>query len=201
MSKPRMQRRSLIACLGAALLAPQRLLAAPLAYRLVPEATEVRFSFLLSGQPQHGRIPVGAARIRIDPQNLARSQADITLDARRARTGLIFATEALKSPGVLDAARFPEIRFRSTRIRLGPDGRLSGGAQIRGDLTLRGVTRPLALQAALYRRPGTAPDDLRELDVHLSGQLSRAAFGATGYPELVADKVTLAIKARLRRGG
>ncbi|WP_264212844.1 YceI family protein [Leisingera thetidis] len=201
MSPPRIERRTLLACLSAALLAPHRLLAAPLPYRLVPEATEVRFTFLLSGQPQHGRVPVRAARIRIDPQNLSRSQADITLDARRVRTGLIFATEALKSPGMLDTARFPEIRFRSTQVRLGPDGRLSGGAQIRGGLTLRGTTRPLTLQAALYRLPGTAPDELRELDVHLSGRLSRAAFGATGYPELVADRVNLEIKARIRRTG
>ncbi|MEW2911392.1 YceI family protein [Leisingera sp. JC11] len=199
MGKPRMPRRSLLAGLGAALLAPQALLAALLPYHLIPEATEVRFTFLLSGQPQHGRVPVSAARIRIDPQNLARSQADITLDARRARTGLIFATDALKSPGVLDAARFPQIRFRSTRVRLGPDGRLSGGAEITGNLTLRGTTRPITLQAALYRRPGTAPDDLHELDVHLSGQLSRAAFGATGYTDLVADRIALAVRARIRR--
>lgn len=195
----RIQRRRLLATLSAALLAPQALRAAPLPYRLVPEATDVRFTFLLNGQPQQGRLPVRAARIRIDPQNLARSQADITLDARRARTGLIFATEALKSPGILDTARFPDIRFRSTRIRLGPDGRLSGGAQITGDLTLRGTTRPITLQAALYRRPGTAPDDLRDLDVHLSGHLSRAAFGATGYANLVADRVGLAVRARIRQ--
>ncbi|WP_368041141.1 YceI family protein [Leisingera sp. ANG59] len=195
-----MQRRKLLACLSAVLLAPQALRAAPLAYQLVPEATDVRFIFLLGGQPQQGRIPVSQARIRIDPQNLPRSQADITLDARRARTGLILATEALKSPGVLDTARHPQIRFRSTRVRLGPDGRISGGAAIEGELTLRGTTRPLTLQAALYRRPGSAPDELSELDVHLSGQISRAAFGATGYADLVADRVRLAIKARIRRG-
>ncbi|WP_237754604.1 MULTISPECIES: YceI family protein [unclassified Leisingera] len=196
-----MKRRKLLACLSAAMLAPQGLGAAPLAYQLVPEATDVRFTFLLSGQPQHGRIPVAAARILIDPADLARSQADITLDARRASTGLIFATEALKGPGILDTARHPHIRFRSTRVRLGPEGRLSGGSVIKGDLTLRGTTRPITLQAALYRRPGSAPDDLRELDVRLSGQLSRAAFGATGYADLVADRVRLAIKARIRRAG
>lgn len=201
MGNSRTPRRALLAGLGAALLAPQALLAALLPYRLIPEATDVRFTFLLGGQPQHGRVPVSAARIRIDPQNLARSQADITLDARRARTGLVFATEALKGPGLLDTARFPQIRFRSTRVRLGPDGRLSGGAQITGDLTLRGATRPVTLQAALYRRPGTAPDDLRELDVHLSGQISRAAFGASGYADLVADRVSLSVRARIRQAG
>ncbi|WP_261398684.1 YceI family protein [Leisingera daeponensis] len=198
MGRSRMPRRRLLAGLGAALLAPQALLAALLPYRLIHEATDVRFTFLLSGQPQHGRIPVSAARILIDPQNLSRSQAGISLDARRARTGLIFATEALKGPGILHTERFPQIHFRSTRIRLGPDGRLSGGAAVEGDLTLRGTTRPITLQAALYRRPGSAPDDLGELDVHLGGQLSRAAFGATGYSDLVADRISLAIRARIR---
>ncbi|WP_424978154.1 YceI family protein [Leisingera sp. S232] len=199
MASPRMTRRPFLATLAAAILSPQQLLAAPLPYRLVSEATDVRFTFLLSGQPQQGRVPVSAARIRIDLQNLARSQADITLDAQRARTGLIFATEALKSPAVLNTARFPQIRFRSTQVRPGPDGRLSGGAQIAGDLTLRGTTRPLVLQAALYRRPGAATDDLSALDVHLHGQLSRAAYGASGYASLVADHVSLSIKARILR--
>ncbi|KIC13309.1 hypothetical protein RA20_24370 [Leisingera sp. ANG-Vp] len=196
-----MPRRTLLASLAAALLAPQELQAKPIAYRLAPEGTDVRFTFLLNGQPRHGRLPVRAARILINPRNLIRSQADITLNASRARTGLIFATEALKSASVLDTARFPDIRFRSTRIRLGPRGNLSGGAQISGELTLRGTTRPLTLEAALYRLPGTAPADLRELDVHLSGHLSRAAFGATGFADLVADRVSLAIKARLLQAG
>ncbi len=43
-------------------------------------------------------------------------------------------------PKVLDAARFPEIRFRSTRIQ-----RAGQGWEIEGELTLRGQTRPVTV--------------------------------------------------------
>ena len=63
------------------------------------------------------------------------------------------------------------------------------------------MTRPLSLAAALYRPPGTAASDLRRLDIRLSGQISRAAFGATGYANLVGDRVGLQISARLLAAG
>ena len=51
------------------------------------------------------------------------------------------------------------------------------------------------------RPPGTAPDDLSVLTIELSGEMSRTAFGATGYPELVADRVGLDIRAVIRAVG
>lgn len=99
---------------------------------------------------------------------------------------------------MLDAGNHPIVRFRSTRIRLGAKGRISEGARIEGDLTLRGVTRPISLNAVLSRPSGSAPDDLSVLFVDLDGQLSRASFGASGYPDLVADTVELDIHAEIR---
>jgi polyisoprenoid-binding protein YceI len=89
------------------------------------------------------------------------------------------------------------VRFRSTRVRLGARGRISEGAQIEGDLSLRGVTRPIALDATLSRPAGTAPDDLDTLYVDLAGTLDRRDFGATGYPQMVAPEVTLDIRAEI----
>lgn len=43
---------------------------------------------------------------------------------------------------VLDARRFPEIVFRSTRVT-----KQEASAQVEGELTLHGVTRPLAFEA------------------------------------------------------
>jgi polyisoprenoid-binding protein YceI len=43
-------------------------------------------------------------------------------------------------PEFFDAERHPEITFRSTAVRLAADGR----AEVDGELTIRGVTRPVA---------------------------------------------------------
>lgn len=193
-------RRSLTFSLAALLAAPAAQ-AAPRRYVLEAAAARVGFSFVLNGTPVKGEMPVSRADLRIDTADLAASSVDVALDAAGARTGLVFATQAMKGPDVLDTAQHPQVRFVSRRIRLGAGGRISDGATITGDLTLRGVTRQVTLAAALYRLPGSAPQDLEVLDVRLSGQISRASFGAGGYPGLVADPVTLDIRARIRAVG
>lgn len=174
-------------------------LTAPQRYDLVQERSRVAFRFLVSGNSQTGTVPVRSADIRVDTGNLARSTADVTADIRSAKAGLVIVTQALLSPSVLAADSHPIVRYKSTRIILGSAGRISGGARIAGQLTLRGVTRPLELAASLTRPAGTPPDDLSVLTIRLTGKLSRAAFGAVGYPKLVADPVDLDITAEIRR--
>ena len=114
---------------------------------------------------------------------------------------LLFATQALKSTQVLDTANHPFTRFRSTRVRLGPGGRLSDGASLEGDLTLRGITRRIRFEAGLFRPRGSQPDQLDRLEVRLRTTISRAAFKATGYANLVGDSVELDIWAEISAMG
>jgi polyisoprenoid-binding protein YceI len=172
--------------------------AAPTRYQLDTKASRVGFSFVLGGTAQKGTMPVSKAVVLVDPDNLAASRVDISVDVGAVRTPLPFARVALIGPEVLDAARYPTIRFVSTRVTLGADGRLSGGAKITGKLTMRGVTRPVTLDAGLFRAPGSAPDDLSNLSVQLQGQINRSDFGATGFGDLVADSVGLNIVAVIR---
>ena len=180
---------------GAVLLAPAAAQATQRRYGLATSASRVGFVFNLGGSAQKGTMPITSADIRLDPDNLANSAVDVSVSVRNARTGLIFATDALKSPEVLDAGRYPTIHFVSTRVKLGPGGRLSDGASLSGNLTVRDVTRPVTFQASVYRQSGTSADDLDDLQVRLSGAISRSAFGATGYGDLVDDRITLDIRA------
>jgi len=195
-----MDRRNMLRLSLAALASPAlgaQAFAAPTPYRLGPNGATITYLFTLNGGQVKGTVPVSGASLIIDPRNLAASTADVTADVRRARTGLIFATEALKSESVLNAQSFPQARFTSTRVILGPGGRLSGGAAIEGNLTLRGVTRPVRFAADLFRKRGSAPDDLSALDVRLQGSVDRRAFGATGYADIVDDTVGIDIKAEI----
>jgi polyisoprenoid-binding protein YceI len=68
--------------------------------------------------------------------------------------------QTMKSDKVLDVARFPEIRFVSTNI-----APLDGGRyQVRGDLTLHGVTRPVDLPIALANGRYTGSVKLKQTD-------------------------------------
>jgi len=81
--------------------------------------------------------------------------------------------ERLRSPQWLDAARYPEMSFRSTAIELEGTQR----AQVRGELTLHGITRPLTLSITDIDCPEAlaAPGDhCRFLG---RGMLRRSDFG------------------------
>ncbi|WP_170331268.1 YceI family protein [Ruegeria arenilitoris] len=168
-------------------------------YVLVPKGTSVDFTFDLSGLAQSGTMPIHSADIRIDLSDLTNSRVNVTLNAAEARTKLPFARSAMLGEGVLDVANYPIIHFETTKVELGDGGRISRGAKITGDLTLRGVTRPIALQADLYRPPGSASDNLDMLSIRLTGALNRHDFGASGYADLVQDTVGLDIRAEIKK--
>lgn len=172
--------------------------AAPLAYQLEAANSNVGFVYELNNNPTKGQMPVRAATIAIDFDNLANSSVDVTVNASRARAGLIFATEALKAPSVLNTSVHPNIRFVSKRIRL--NGRsINDGAKIDGTLTIRGVTKPVTLNANLFRQTGTSTNDLSRLSFRLTGAVNRSEFGASGYSNLVKDTIKLDIVARIKR--
>lgn len=173
--------------------------AAPVGYDLQPDRSEVGFIYTLNGTDYRGTMPVVSADITIDFQRFSASSVDVTVDVTGARTGLIFVTEALKAASGLDARNHPTIRFQSTAVRANDPRNLSAGGEIEGLLTIRGVTRPLTLTAAVFRQFGTAQGDLSQLSFRIKGTISRSAFGAGGFGDVVADTIALDIAARVIR--
>lgn len=98
-----------------------------------------------------------------------------------------------ESSDFFDIESYPEISFSSTQIVSLDGGRL----RIVGDLTMRGVTREIALEAQLKGTMGNAHDERIELD--LRGELNRRDFGLTWNQReqggvLLANKVTIALE-------
>lgn len=184
-----MYRIALLLCLVAGFAT-----AAPQPYSLNTTRSTVGFTYGFGEALKKGEMPVKSANMQIDLKNVSASHIDVDLDASGARAGFFFATRAMKGPEVLDTARFPTIRFKSTRIT----GSLLK-ATVMGDLTVRGITRPVTLNAALYRQRGTDPDDLDNLTVLLTGAISRSAFGASGFSNYVGDRIGLRIIARIEK--
>lgn len=89
---------------------------------------------------------------------------------------------------VLEAKRFPEIRFRSTRVEGTPKGLL-----IEGELSLHGTTR--RVEALAVESPGSGPEARRwacELSLH------QPDFGIKPYTAaLGALRVQAAVKVRV----
>ncbi|MEO0369936.1 MAG: YceI family protein [Pseudomonadota bacterium] len=168
--------------------------AAPDTYRLDLAQSVVGFTYQFQGSPRQGQMPVKDAVMQLDLDNIAGSQVNVTLNAAQAQAGALFMTSTMKGSKILNTADHPTIKFTSTRI----EGSLRG-AQITGDLTIRGVTRPVTLTAGLYRQQGTTRTDRSRLIVQLLGSISRSAFGANGFPGFVADQIDLNIIAYIER--
>ncbi len=176
---------------GLSLTAP---MAEPQPYDLQTELSDVGFTYRLNADRQRGSMPVQTADIRIDFDRLSRSSVTVTLNAEAAKTGFPFVADALRSRSVLDTANHPTLRFVSTDV-----SGTTANAKLTGNLTIRGVTKPVTLTARLYRQRGQAAGDLSKLTILLSGTVSRSAFGAGGFSEFVQDDIGLNIRARITR--
>lgn len=95
----------------------------------------------------------------------------------------------LQTPDFFDAERYPELRFSARRIALGGDA-----VTIHGELTVKGVTRPVEVTGTL-RPPLTDAYGNERVGLELSTAVDRHAFGVswntplpTGEPAL-ADQV------------
>jgi len=80
--------------------------------------------------------------LEFDPDAPSQSRVEAVIDARGLWSGEPQRDAHLKSADFLDVEHFPEITFRGSEVRLrGPEE-----ATVRGDLTIRGVTRPVELE-------------------------------------------------------
>ncbi|MFW6693614.1 YceI family protein [Streptomyces sp. MAR4 CNX-425] len=102
----------------------------------------------------------------------------------------------VRSTDFLDVDGYPEMKFRSTGIR-----EKDGDYLIDGDLTLRGITRPVTLEAEIGGFAGTGPEGKPVVGFSASTEISRTDFGVTGGAAGagVSDtiKITLDIEAAL----
>jgi polyisoprenoid-binding protein YceI len=173
-------------------------LARPVTYILDAETSLVAFEtdFGDGTAKIRGRMPIVSADLTLDFDRVANSVVNVEVSASRATTSNPLATEAMRSARVLDVRDFPAISFRSTRILTAGEG-----AEVTGDITIRGVTRPVTFQARFYRQKGTEPGNRDNLAILLTGAVDRNDFGASGFPDMVGPEVRLKILARINRGG
>jgi len=111
-------------------------------------------------------------------------------------------TAHLQSPDFFDAQRYPETTFRSTSIeRRGEDGIV-----IAGELTLKGVTRPVELHGTI-NGPVVDLGDAERLGLELEGTIDRTDFGLSWNLPLpkgglaVGNDVRLVAQLELVRAG
>lgn len=164
-------------------------------YRLDPHLGTIEFSVGYFGLfTSHGWFRQFAALFVMDPTAPARIRVDVNVDAASVDMAWQDGAAMLRSADFFDVQHYPVVRFNSTAVeQLSPsDYRLSGL------LEMRGVTRPIVLDAKLI---GRHPDPSRRADVAdfvVTGAIRRSAFGMVANRTFLSDTVDITIRARLQ---
>jgi len=135
----------------------------------------------------------------IDETNFPASRATVRIDAASLDSRDEKRDEHLRSADFFDVEKHPQITFATTRIE--PKG---SNYRIVGDLTIRGVTREVALDGEVSG-PVKDPWGNEKLGISASGKVNRKDFGLVWNMALeaggvlVSDDVKMTIETELLR--
>jgi polyisoprenoid-binding protein YceI len=186
-----------VATLSACASAPETALsAAPSGeYVLDPTHVSVLWSLSHTGLSNYtARFDSVSGALDFDPENPVNSQLDVRIDPRSVSTGLPDFDETLASSGnYFDADNYPEIRFVSTSARVTGTNR----GTVTGNLTLRGVTKPVTLEVVYNGAGRSFGNPGKTLGFSAVGKFKRSDFGMDYLITLgnIGDEITLRIEA------
>jgi polyisoprenoid-binding protein YceI len=164
-------------------------------YKLDPAHGKITWSITHFGFSTYvGQFAHVDATLKVDPKALGATALDVTIDSNSLGTLNAALDTHLKSKEFLDVAAFPTAAFHATKVT--QTGEKT--ADIAGDLTLHGVTRPVVVHAT-FNQAGVNPLDKKyELGFAGSAEILRSEFGIKSYLPAISDKVTLTIEAEFK---
>ena len=139
-----MKRATRIAVLAAmALLAAASLaFAAPKTFEVDRVHSEVGFNIRHFFSKVHGRFEDYSAVVQFDDKDLAKSSVEVTIADSSINTQQQRRDNHLRSKDFFWVEKYPAITFKSTKVVPGKD---KSHFKVLGDLTIRGITKPVAL--------------------------------------------------------
>lgn len=173
--------------LGAAVSSAQ---AAPVTYQLDPGHTMVLFTWNHFGfSNPTADLPLGSGTLVYDEKQPSKSSVEVTLPLANLDTHVSALDEHLKKPDFFDAAKYPDVTFKSTKVQpLGGDK-----FKVTGDLTVHGVTKSVVLDAKLNKVGEHPMKKVQAIGFDATGTLKRSDFGVAAYVPNVSDEIKIHI--------
>jgi polyisoprenoid-binding protein YceI len=130
--------------------------------------------------------------VRLDPKDFSRSSFEGEIDVASIDTGVADRDNHLRSNDFFDAPNHPKIKFKSSRI----EAKGEGEYVVHGDITIRGVTKPIALDVEFH---GTSKNPYGKTVAGLtaSGSINRKDFGVSFNALLETGGVAVGEKVKL----
>ena len=147
-----------------------------------------------------GEFTKVSGTVRYNSKNLAASEIKATVDATTISTREPKRDEHLKSPDFFDVAKFPVLTFQSKQFN-----NVGGKVHVKGDLTMRGVTREVVLTVDPLQPEIKDPYGMLRTGTTATTKVSRKDWGLTWNAALetggvvVGDEVTITLDIELTR--
>lgn len=154
-----------------------------------------KVAFLGIGSKTAG-FPDLSGTARLSPSDPQQIDLDVKIDARALTATDKSTRERLKGEKFFWVEKYPTVRFQGNRMVL-KDGK---NGTVQGQLTARGVTRPVTLTINFDSPPASAKPGSA---ITLTGNttINRYDFGMKSYSLVVGKTVNITLKARLRPAG
>jgi polyisoprenoid-binding protein YceI len=180
--------RKILAAVGLATVIAAPALAAD-TYMTDPNHTFARFSYSHFGySTQLSRFDKVSGTITLD-RAAKTGTADITIDTRSANTGSTQFNEHIQGPDFLDTEQYPTATFKANEFVFNGDV----PSEVDGELTLKGVTRPVALKITSFKCMAHPMFKKEACGADAVTHLKRTDFNMGKYAPNVGDDVTVTL--------
>ena len=163
--------------------------AAPVTYVIDNSHTYPHFTYNHLGfSNQTHKFDKTRGKVLLDRAEKAGSVV-VTIDATSVNTGYALFNEHIQAADYLDTANHPTITFKSNKMAFRGDQPVS----LAGDLTIKGVTRPVTLALTHFK---CQPHPMLKVDAcgaNATTQVKRSEFNMGKNVPFVSDEVTLTL--------
>ena len=174
----------------AAAIASSVTLAAPVDYKIDPTHTATVFSW------NHFGISTPSANftdiqgtIKVDNAKPSNSSVEVTIPLSSVNTNVVALDKEFQEEAWFNAAKYPNITFKSSKVETKDKKHF----KITGNLTVKGVTKPVVLDAVLNKQGEHPMAKGPAIGFNATTSFNRSAFGIGNYVPNVGDKITVNI--------
>lgn len=142
-----------------------------------------------------GTLPGATGTLSLDPKNVGAARLDVSVPVATVSTTNKKLDGELVGPDWLDASKYPTMRFVSTKVvKTG-----ASTADVTGNLTLHGVTRPVTLKARFKAGAQNPMKKVYTLGFNAEGIIKRTEFGVSRFAPMIGDDTRISITAAFEK--
>lgn len=165
-------------------------LAAPVDYKIDPTHTATVFSWNHLGfsTPSANFTDIQGV-IKVDNTQPANSSVEVTIPLSSINSSVAALDKEFQAEAWFNAAKYPNITFKSTKVETKDKKHF----KITGDLTVKGITKPVVLDAVLNGQGEHPMLKVPAIGFNATTSFNRSDFGLGSYVPMVGDKITVNI--------